>query len=182
MRQRCQRRLSTSLSPSCPDCVSSTGWLKEKRGVFYRRGKASFHIHEHISGLDVDVCLGTDSKRFPVQTSEEQSVRGKGWPGTRTGDCGRQPAAHVALGGASDRLVPSAEPSIGSGLIARPRRCSAYVFGRPDRHIEDAVPARWRPGLWDGSAAPRHRRLRRDRGPVSVPRFWPLIGEVRTVG
>lgn len=47
------------------------GLVEKTRGVFYRRSRAFLHFHEDPSGLHADVRLGTDFRRFRVQTAGE---------------------------------------------------------------------------------------------------------------
>jgi hypothetical protein len=49
--------------------------LKEKsRGVFYRKSKAYLHFHEDPAGFFVDIRVGDDFARFPVNTTAERKA------------------------------------------------------------------------------------------------------------
>lgn len=49
--------------------------LKEKsRGIFYRRGRAVLHFHEHGDELFADLRTGEDFERFPATAEAERTA------------------------------------------------------------------------------------------------------------
>lgn len=50
------------------------GLKEKKRGVFYRKSSACLHFHEDSAGLFADLRVGSDWKRFPVNTTAEQQA------------------------------------------------------------------------------------------------------------
>ena len=49
-----------------------TNLREKKRGVFYRKSRASLHFHEDESGLYADVRLDSEFERYPVSTHPAQ--------------------------------------------------------------------------------------------------------------
>jgi hypothetical protein len=61
------------------------GLKEKKRGVFYRGASAFLHFHEDSAGLFVDVRLGPDWVRLPINTpAEKRSLLSKVESATRT--------------------------------------------------------------------------------------------------
>lgn len=50
------------------------GLKEKKRGVFYRKSSAFLHFHEDPAGLFADLRVGTNWKRFPVNTKTEHKT------------------------------------------------------------------------------------------------------------
>lgn len=47
--------------------------LEKKRGVFYRRGQAFLHFHEHGALMFADIKIDGAWQRLPVDTLEQQA-------------------------------------------------------------------------------------------------------------
>jgi hypothetical protein len=52
---------------------SRTALTERRPGIFYVRGKAFLHFHEDPAGLFADLRVGSDWRRFPVNSPDEQA-------------------------------------------------------------------------------------------------------------
>jgi hypothetical protein len=52
---------------------SRTALIERRPGIFYVSGKAFLHFHEDPAGLFVDLRLGSDWQRFPVNSPDERA-------------------------------------------------------------------------------------------------------------
>jgi hypothetical protein len=52
---------------------SRTALTERRPGIFYVRGRAFLHFHEDPAGLFADLRVGSDWRRFPVNSPDEQA-------------------------------------------------------------------------------------------------------------
>jgi hypothetical protein len=52
---------------------SRTALVERRPGIFYLSGKAFLHFHEDPAGLFADLRLGSDWRRFPVNSARERA-------------------------------------------------------------------------------------------------------------
>lgn len=54
------------------DQIRARDGLEEKKlGIFYRKSKSFLHFHEDPAGMFADLCVGSDTARYPVNSHAE---------------------------------------------------------------------------------------------------------------